>query len=113
MGWGGRGGIRKGGRGSGARILHNPSVTQIKGATLSLNSAVAEYGITKEDLAEVPCQWRSCHGNAYPLLQRSDVEAAVARSVPTTLRLLVPRRPRQTPRSSRQLVPPSRRPHPK
>ena len=81
MGWGGRGGIRKGHRGrSSARVLSvNTSAYQIKGATLSLNSAIAEYGITKEDLADTPCQWRSCHGNAYPLLQRSDVEAVVAK----------------------------------
>ena len=78
MGWGGRGAIRKGGRG-GARILSNPSVSQIKGATLSLNSAIAEYSVSREDLSDVPCSWRSCHGNSYPLLQRSDVEAVVAK----------------------------------
>ena len=73
----GRGASRKGGRG-GARILSNPSVHQIKGATLSLNSAISEYGVTRADLESVPCSWRSCHGNSYALLQRSDVEAVVA-----------------------------------
>ena len=79
-GWGGRSAIRKGGRGrgGGAHILSNPSVHQIKGVTLSLNSAIAEYGISRADLEHVPCTWRSCHGNSYPLYQRSDVLAAVA-----------------------------------
>ena len=56
MGWGGRSAIRKGGRGrgGGAHILNNPSVHQIKGATLSLNSAIAEYGISRADLEDVP-----------------------------------------------------------
>lgn len=78
MGWGGGGIRKKGGRG-GARILYNASVYQQKGATLSLNSAVAEYGVSRSDLVDVPCTWRSCHGNSYPLYQRSDVEAAVAK----------------------------------
>ena len=78
MGWGGGGIRKKGGRG-GAHVIYNANVYQQKGATLSLNSAVAEYGVSREDLADVPCTWRSCHGNSYPLFQRTDVIAAVAK----------------------------------
>lgn len=78
MGWGGGGKKRAKTGGRGGAYLVNPSVHQIKGATLSKNSAIAEYGISAADLDGVPCTWRSCHGNSYPLYERSDVLAVVA-----------------------------------
>ena len=45
---------------------------------MSRNTALATFkGLTAEDLEDLPCQWRSCHGNSYPLFTTSDVEALV------------------------------------
>mmetsp|Transcript_69815 Transcript_69815/g.195175 ORF Transcript_69815/g.195175 Transcript_69815/m.195175 type:complete len:207 (-) Transcript_69815:705-1325(-) len=46
--------------------------------TCSLNTALKENaGLTRADLENVPHKWRSCHGNSYPLYQRSDIARAV------------------------------------
>ena len=38
---------------------------------------MAEYGLAESDLLDLPCTWRTCHGNRYPLFERSVVEAVV------------------------------------
>ncbi len=57
------------------------SVWVQKGATLSQNSAIKEFGLTYEELAkaanakEIRWQVRSAHGNPFYLLVRSEVKA--------------------------------------
>lgn len=52
-----------------------------KGATLSLNNAIKEFGLTYEELAkaananEIQWQVRSAHGNPFYLLVRTEVKA--------------------------------------
>ncbi len=64
---------------SGSSSSSSSSNTVIKGATLSKKSAISQYGVTEEDLTELPCKWRSCHGNPFPLFERSAVEQLVAK----------------------------------
>ena len=48
-------------------------------ATLSRNTALKTFpGLKQSDLEDLPCSWRSCHGNSYPMYQRSDVDKVVA-----------------------------------
>ncbi|KAL7531057.1 hypothetical protein ACHAWF_003613 [Thalassiosira exigua] len=47
------------------------------GETASLKNACAQYGLTVEQVhaadPPIPCQWRSCMGNSYPVVQLSDM----------------------------------------
>ncbi len=45
------------------------------GETASLKNACRQYGVTEEQArrAELPCQYRSCHGNPYAVVKLSDM----------------------------------------
>lgn len=48
---------------------------------MSLNRAVATYGLTEEQIADakLDCQWRSTYGNSYPVLKCEDLRTLKAK----------------------------------
>ena len=62
-----------------SRVSSSPWTT--KGETMSANNACAQFGITMEDLAagNIPCQWRSCHGNSYAVVETAECERLAQR----------------------------------
>lgn len=45
------------------------------GETASLKNACSQYGVTEDQVVagNIPCQWRSCHGNSYAVVKLSDM----------------------------------------